>query len=229
MYLRWTRFFFFQLTSALCLATVGLAGWGLSYGLDKKAFVKKTIPGATLDITDALGVGGAVTGVASLLCLLMMILGQFWAHRPETITTVRMKEGAFGFAVVFWLATLIPATYIMATKSGVVSKAGVPAAVIANIVKLSGQNLAYKSITPIKSYVIVGWIAFLSTCVNLVLVSLTARYIHKNGPDVEQGELVGHRHHDHATSSLEKSAHEHESPKTAHESEQVSSTTAEKV
>jgi hypothetical protein len=77
----------------------------------------------------------------------------------------------------------------MATRSGVVTKPGVPDAVIAQVIALSGENLACASRpskipfvelfidfvpflalfsidntqTPIKSYVIVGWLAFSST------------------------------------------------------------------
>lgn len=50
--------------------------------------------------------------------------------------------------------------------------------------------------TPIKAYIAVGWVAFLSTLINLILVSLEARHVLKHGPagiDGTQGELVGHR------------------------------------
>ncbi|KAM0749189.1 hypothetical protein T439DRAFT_45375 [Meredithblackwellia eburnea MCA 4105] len=45
MHLRWPRFIFFQLTQALCVVVVGLASWGLKIGIDKKHFVRKSIPG----------------------------------------------------------------------------------------------------------------------------------------------------------------------------------------
>ena len=36
----------------------------------------------------------------------MTLLSLFFRHRPETLTTVRIKEGVFAFACVLWLATL---------------------------------------------------------------------------------------------------------------------------
>lgn len=71
------------------------------------------IPGATLSIADALNSGGAVTaaaGLASLLCLYLQYLGHFRKRDRETIKSVRIKEGLFAFAAIFWIATLIPAT-----------------------------------------------------------------------------------------------------------------------
>lgn len=61
-----------------------------------------------------------------------------------------------------------------------------------------GESLAYSSQTPIKSYVIVGWIAFLSTAISLVLVSIAARKTLKYGPDVA-GPLETPVHNDEST------------------------------
>ncbi|KAM0749190.1 hypothetical protein T439DRAFT_326931 [Meredithblackwellia eburnea MCA 4105] len=171
-------------------------------------------------------------GVASLLCLFLNAMLLFRPHTKETIHTVRMKEGAFVFAIIFWIATLIPATYIMATKSGVVTKPGVPAAVIAQIVQLSGQKLAYKDQVAIKSYVAVGWVALVSTIINLILVSIAARHAFANGnkTDGEQGDLFGHKHR---SSVDDKATTDHASVpehKAASSSEEVAaSTDAERV
>lgn len=106
---------------------------------------------------------------------------------PETIRTVRIKEAAFGFSLLLWLGTLIPYTVcsphlsfshhradllfyicqvIIATKSGYVTRPGVSASVIANIVALSGESLAYIDNTPPKAALIAGWCAFFFTCIS---------------------------------------------------------------
>ncbi|KAK4703647.1 hypothetical protein P7C70_g2566, partial [Phenoliferia sp. Uapishka_3] len=186
-----------------------------------------TLTGAKLHIADLIGIGGAVfyicwrgedeeliagvpdvQGVASILCLIMGFLGHFKPHLKETRKTVLVKECLFGFACIFWLAVLIPAAVFVGSRSAKVTKAGVPAAVIAQIVALSGQKLAYKYQKSAIAFTVVGWIAFLSTCINLVLVSLAGRYVVKHGPDGEQGELVGRPHHTHPEdASIEKRSH----------------------
>lgn len=75
----------------------------------------------------------------------MNFLGHFYPHWKETLRTVRLKEGVFVFSLIIWLATLTAATYIMANKAGVVTKPGVPADIIASIVKLSGKDLNCES------------------------------------------------------------------------------------
>lgn len=167
----------------------------------------------------------------------------FFRHnQPETIKTVRIKEGLFSFALILWIATLIPATVIFATKSGYVTAPGIPDVVIASLVAASGKNLACKllfsfdfltkvqyklfsnavilfgnidkSNTPIRAYVATGWCAFLSTVVNLILVSLEARHVLRTGvSDGVRGELVGQHTPKHAQSINEKSNldhHEHQ-------------------
>jgi hypothetical protein len=56
---------------------------------------------------------GTSQGIASILCLVMqvLLLGYFKGfHGEETMRTVRIKEGLFGFACIMWIAALIPAT-----------------------------------------------------------------------------------------------------------------------
>lgn len=81
------------------------------------------------------------SGVAALVCLAFDLF-MFLHRRPtETIRTVRLKEGAFAFACAVWLAVLIPATVVNATRSGYVTKPGASPQVIAGIVALSGEDL----------------------------------------------------------------------------------------
>lgn len=144
--------------------------------------------------------------------------------RAETLRSVRIKEGLFVFVLCFFLGTLIPATvsfhsissqpaeclptdatparkkYYCATKSGVVSAPGIPSSLINQILKSMGESLAYSSQKPIKSYVIVGWIAFLSTAISLVLVSIAARKTLKYGPDVA-GPLETPLHNEDSTTA----------------------------
>ncbi|GAA5987777.1 hypothetical protein JCM10908_007210 [Rhodotorula pacifica] len=209
MYLRWARITFFLLTTALCITEIGLAAWSLSYGHDKQDLAKHTLPGASLDLSDAFAVGGAVTAaaaVSTLLCLGMLIWTVIKPARAETLRSVRIKEGLFVFVLCFFLGTLIPATYYCATKSGVVTAPGIPSSLISRILKSMGESLAYSAQTPIKSYVIVGWIAFLSTFISLVLVSVAARKTLKYGPDVA-GPLEAPLHQDqHAESTIAASS-----------------------
>ncbi|GAA5873384.1 hypothetical protein JCM3774_000768 [Rhodotorula dairenensis] len=193
---------FFLLTTALCITEIGLAAWSLSFGHDKQDLAKHTLPGASLDLNDAFAVGGAVTAaaaVSTLLCLGMLIWTLVKPQRAETLRSVRIKEGLFVFVLCFFLGTLIPATYYCATKSGVVSAPGIPSSLINQVLKSMGESLAYSAQTPIKSYVIVGWIAFLSTAISLALVSIAARKTFKYGPDVAGPLETPLHNHDEAT------------------------------
>lgn len=195
MYLRAPRILFFLLTTALCISEIGLASWSIARAHDLQHQVSHTLPGASLDVDDAISVGAAVSAAsatAALLCLAMLGLTLFRPRQVETLKTVRIKEGIFGFILIFFLATLIPATYYTANKSGVIRAPGIPATVIQGLVRASGQNLAYSAQKPILSYVIVGWIAWLSTLVSLILVSIAARKTLKHGPD-GNGTAGAHR------------------------------------
>lgn len=142
----------------------------------------------------------AASGIASTICLCLAFLALFRPHTRETLKTVRIKEGLFAFASIFLFASLVPATVIIARRSGVITAPGIPAATIAGLVKASGKNLKYNAQTPAKAYIVVGWLDLLSTLVTTFLVSRAARHVLKHGPDGEQGQLVGRlgAKHDHA-------------------------------
>ncbi|BGP30164.1 hypothetical protein JCM10296v2_001916 [Rhodotorula toruloides] len=132
---------------------------------DKQKLVKHTLPSASLDVSDALAVGAAVTAAAALstlLCLGLLFFTVFKPRQAETLTSVRIKEGCF--AIIY----LVNYT---ATRSGIIHAPGI------------GQNSSYNHQRPILSYLIVGWIAFLSTVISLILVSIAAKKTLKYGPD----------------------------------------------
>lgn len=186
MYLRIPRVAFFLITTCLCIAEIGLAAWSVADAHDKQKLVKHTLPTASLDVSDALAVGGAVTAAAALstlLCLGLLFFTVFKPRQAETLTSVRIKEGCFAIIILLWIGTLIPATYYTATRSGIIRAPGIPQSLIDQLVKASGQNLSYNHQRPILSYLIVGWIAFLSTIISLILVSIAARKTLKYGPD----------------------------------------------
>ncbi|BGP16950.1 hypothetical protein JCM10213_007395 [Rhodosporidiobolus nylandii] len=196
MYLRTPRIAFFLLTMALCITEIGLAAWSVARAHDLQHEAKKALPGASLDVSDAIAVGGAVSAAAataSLLCLVLLFFTVLRPRQAETLKSVRMKEGAFAFILIFFLATLIPASYYTATKSGVISSPTIPDAILQGLVRASGRNLRYNHQTPIISYLVVGWIAFLSTLISLILVSIAARKTLKHGPD---GTLSAAHHHE---------------------------------
>lgn len=95
--------------------------------------------------------------------------------------------------------------YICARKSGQLSAPGLSPVVIQSLLKATGQNLAYSAQTPIKAYVIVGWIALLSLIISLVLVSIAARKTLKYGEDrtgpLQHSEHDLPTHHQHHTGS----------------------------
>lgn len=92
-------------------------------------------------------------------------------------------------------STPLSPQYYTATKSGVITAPGIPPAIIAGLVKASGKNLAYSKQVPIISYLVVGWLAFLSTLVSLILVSIAARKTLKYGTDgTLKHEGLNHRH-----------------------------------
>ncbi|SCV69830.1 BQ2448_1224 [Microbotryum intermedium] len=191
-YLRWQRILFFNITSALCASTAALALWGLVSGYQQKSEVRHKLNGATLHIQDAFAAGGSVaaaSGLASLLCSFVLGMALFRRNQPETLSSVRLKEVVFGFSCLTWIGTLIPATYIWQTKAGFITKTGVPAAVISQIIALGKIDLRYKVNKPLKAQIIVGWIAFGSTLITTALVIAEARYVLKHGRD---GPLIGH-------------------------------------
>ncbi|KAG0653435.1 hypothetical protein C6P46_002777 [Rhodotorula mucilaginosa] len=203
MYLRWQRTFFFALTQALCIVSVSLASWALAYGIDKQHKAKRILPSSNLDLSDAFAVGGSVTaaaGVASILCLCMTIWTIIFPRKSETLRSVRIKEAMFAFAIGFFIATLIPATYITATKSGQLTAPGLSPAVIQTLLKATGEKLAYKDQTPIIAYVVVGWIALVSLIISLVFVSIAARKTLKYGED-GTGPLSPPEHQEHHVST----------------------------
>merc|ERR1712072_1684482 len=77
------------------------------------------------------------------------------------------------------------------------------------LVKSTGEGLRYRKQTPIIAYLIVGWIAWLSTIITGILVSIAARKTHKYGVD-QSGPLAGGAHH-HDESSRERSLAENDS------------------
>ncbi|GAA6017234.1 hypothetical protein JCM11491_001862 [Sporobolomyces phaffii] len=181
--LRWPRYVFFLLTTCLCIATIGLSAWALSDSKDKQHLVSHTLKGAKLHLSDIIGAGGAVvaaSAVSALICLGLLAYTLFTPRRTETLTSIRVKEGLFAFAAIFLFATLVPSTVFAAQRAGRITAPGVPASLINQLVAASGLSLAYKDQRPIKSFVIVGWIAFLSTLISLVLVSLAARQAKKH-------------------------------------------------
>ncbi|BGP32772.1 hypothetical protein JCM10296v2_004556 [Rhodotorula toruloides] len=163
MYLRGPRIFMFLFTQALVGAEVGLSSWSLADGYDKKRLTRHVLPSATLHINDAFGVGGAVTGAAglsSILCGILLLYTVFHPRRPETIRSIRIKEGLFGTVILLLLGALIPATvrsspFLSAViyVSFVITAPGIPNAVIAKLVAASGQDLRYKVQKPIISCV----------------------------------------------------------------------------
>lgn len=58
-----------------------------------------------------------------------------------------MKEGLFAACLIFLIATLIPATLFTAQRSGVITAAGIPPAIVLQLVKASGFELACTSLT----------------------------------------------------------------------------------
>ncbi|GAA5977134.1 hypothetical protein JCM5350_003230 [Sporobolomyces pararoseus] len=177
-FLRLPRYVFFLVTTSLCIATIGLAAWSLKDSQDKEDLVSHTLRGAKLHVSDIIGAGGAVvaaSGVSALLCLGLLAYTLFSPRRVETLTSIRVKEGLFAFVLIFLFATLVPSTVFAAQRSGKITAPGIPSSVIDRLVAASGLSLAYKDQRPILSFVIVGWIAFLSTLISLILVSLAAR------------------------------------------------------
>ena len=75
------------------------------------------------------------------MCNVLTFFALFRPHTRETLKTVRIKEGMFVFASIFWFATLVPATVIIAQRSGVISAPGISPVVIAALVKAAGKNL----------------------------------------------------------------------------------------
>jgi len=53
-----------------------------------------------------------------------------------------VKEGLFAACLIFLIATLIPATLFAATRSGVMTALGIPAALVLRLVAASGEKLA---------------------------------------------------------------------------------------
>ncbi|GAA6044543.1 hypothetical protein JCM8097_000488 [Rhodosporidiobolus ruineniae] len=186
MYLRFPRIFFFLLTTALCIVEIGLAAWSVAHAHDLQDETKRTLAGASLDVSDALAVGGAVTAaaaVSALTCVVLLVWTILRPRQSETLKSVRIKEGVFVFNLIFLLATLIASSYYTATKRGVISAPGFPQSLIDSLVAASGKDLRYSHSTPIVSYLVVGWIAWLSTLISLILVSIAARKTLKYGPD----------------------------------------------
>ncbi|GAA5844427.1 hypothetical protein JCM9279_006298 [Rhodotorula babjevae] len=222
MYLRAPRIFMFLLTQSLVAVEVGLSSWSLAYGYEKKHKAAKVLPGAKLDLMDAFAVGGTVTaaaGLSSILCGILLLYTVFHPRKPETLKTIRVKEALFGTVAFLLLAALIPATVITATRSGVITAPGIPPAIIATLVASTGEDLRYRKQTPIVSYLIVGWIAWLSTIITGILVSIAARKTHKYGVD-QSGTLAtahhghhdgAHVHHGAAMSERERSLGENDS------------------
>ncbi|GAA5830949.1 hypothetical protein JCM3766R1_006185 [Sporobolomyces carnicolor] len=177
-FLRWPRLIAFQLVQTLSLATAGLAIWALVDGRHKQDLTRKMIPGGELHIDDAIGSGAGVTaatGLCGLLCFGLGLYTVFGKRRVETLHTIRMKEALFGVCLVLLIAALIPATLFCAQRSGVITAPGIPPALILQLVKAAGQELAYKKQTPIVAYVITGWCTLAATLLCLILVSLAAR------------------------------------------------------
>ncbi|GAA5923898.1 hypothetical protein JCM3775_005542 [Rhodotorula graminis] len=221
MYLRWPRITAFVLTTALCITEIGLAAWTLADSHDKQELARKTLPGASLNLDDALAVGKATTAaaaVSAVVCLVMLFFTVFRPRQAETLTSIRLKEGGFALILVFFLGALIPATYYTATRSGIINAPGIPRTLIDQLVKASGQDLRYRKQKTILSYVIVGWIAFLFTAISLVLVSIAARKTLKHGVD-SNGPLVAHetKHTTHQDSAAASTVAESRRPSVAHE------------
>ncbi|GAA5826511.1 hypothetical protein JCM11251_002404 [Rhodosporidiobolus azoricus] len=206
MYLRFPRIFFFLLTQCLCVVELSLAAWSVARGHDLQHEVRERTGGAAeLHISDAIAVGSAVTaaaGCSALLCLALLFFAVFKPRHKETLKTARIKEGIFAFIIIFFIATLIPATYYTANRSGVITSDTLPPVVINALVAASGQNLAYSKNTPILSYLIVGWIAFLSTVITFILCTIAARKTIKYGPSPEGPLEAEHHHHN---SSIDES------------------------
>ncbi|GAA5934730.1 uncharacterized protein JCM15063_003053 [Sporobolomyces koalae] len=182
-YLRIPRYAFFAITTSLCIATIGLAAWSLRDSQDKEDLVAHTLAGAKLHVSDIVGAGGAVVaaaGVSAILCIGLFIATLLSPRRIETLSSIRVKEGLFAFVLVFLFATLVPSTVFAAQRSGHITAPGIPKAIIERLVAASGLSLAYKDQRPVLAFVIVGWIAFLSTAISLVLVSLAARKAKKH-------------------------------------------------
>ncbi|GJN91130.1 hypothetical protein Rhopal_004148-T1 [Rhodotorula paludigena] len=185
MYLRIPRVTVFALTTALCITEIGLAAWTLADSHDKQDRVKNTVPGARLNLDDAQNVGKAVTAasaVSAALCIGMLIWTLVRPRASETLTSIRIKEGMFLFASLFFLGSLIPATYYTATRSGVIT-APVPQSLIDAFVRASGEDLRYRKSNTILSYLCTGWVAFLFLLISFVLVSIAARKTLKYGAD----------------------------------------------
>jgi hypothetical protein len=150
--------------------------------------VKNSIPGGRLHAGDVVATGAAVVatcGVAALACsflTLTILLGALRGQRgvEETRRSVMLKEGIFVFAVISELVALVGATYVCANKSGYVTSDKLPQDLVNQFVALSGKSLAYKDQRPVVSYVIVGWICWISTVVSTILVSLAARHVLKH-------------------------------------------------
>lgn len=78
--------------------------------------------------------------VSAALCIGMLIWTLVRPRASETLKSIRIKEGMFLFASLFFLGSLIPATYYTATRSGVIT-APVPQSLIDAFVRASGEDL----------------------------------------------------------------------------------------
>ncbi|GAA5854074.1 hypothetical protein JCM8547_008215 [Rhodosporidiobolus lusitaniae] len=232
MYLRYPRIGFFLLTAALCGVEVGLAAWSVARAYELMDEAKHTLPGASLDVSDALAVGGAVTGasgIAALLCLFLLFMTVFRPNKAETLKGIRFKEGIYGVVLLLWIGTLIPATYYTATKSGVINAPGVPDSIIQALVKAAGKDLRYNKQVPIMSYLIVGWIAFLSTLITFILTIIAARKTLKYGADGNNGAAGPMAHHERVTSRSADSSPYGDSRPSMGEKHAVGNTSAERI
>lgn len=122
-------------------------------------------------------------GLSGLLCLFLSVTMILKRREAETLKTIRIKEGLFAFILLLMTPALIAATVIMATRSGVITKPGVPQATINALLALQGTDTSYKHQTPIVAYVAVGWVCWVFTIISFILCSREARYVHLHGPD----------------------------------------------
>jgi len=112
----------------------------------------------------------------------MLLIGMFRLQQIETKRSVFLKEFIFGFASIFYLATIIALTVICLHRSATVTSTVLPPSVLTQLLQASGQSLAYRD-TIAFATMIVAWLCFGSTLLSLFLVSLATRHIARFGPE----------------------------------------------
>lgn len=173
----------YQVTSIISAIDGVFGTWALSELKAEQLLVNGY--GGILDIQQAFWAGFLLTiagTFAGASCGILFLVLMLHPGHHETLGRVIAKESIFVFFSSFFLVASILMTIVVARGAAILYTPGFTPLERQELIEKLGGSLAYKDSIPAITFVVLGWVCWLSLVLSGILVSLAGRHVLRKGP-----------------------------------------------